>query len=112
MQFQLFEQNLKFPIPGGTAGCIVAARLAAADPNLSVLVIEAGQNNYNVPNVVTPVLFKEHLAPDSTTSTCYKGKKSEALLGREPTVPTGRILGGGSSINSMMWASVLFRGCS
>ena len=87
---------------GGTAACIVASRLAAADPNLSVLVIEGGQDNYQVDNVVNPALFLEHLAPTSKTAIFYKGNKSEALAGREPIVPSGGILGGGSSINFMM----------
>lgn len=33
------------PLTGGTAGCIVAGRLAEADPNLSILVIERGPDN-------------------------------------------------------------------
>lgn len=53
---------------GGTAACMVAGRLAAADPNLSILLIEGGADNYNVENVVNPVLFLEHLLPDSKTA--------------------------------------------
>jgi choline dehydrogenase-like flavoprotein len=82
---------------------MVAGRLAAADPNLSILLIEGGQDNYNVENVVNPVLFLEHLLPDSKTAIFYKGNKSDVLAGREPIVPSGGILGGGSSINFMMY---------
>lgn len=88
---------------GGTAGCIVAGRLAEADPSLSILVIEGGANNYNVPTVVHPALFLNHLAPTSTTAIFYKGNKAKQLGDREPIVPSGGTLGGGSSINFMMY---------
>lgn len=39
---------------GGPAGCAVAGRLAAADPKLQVLLIEAGQNQLNDPWVYRP----------------------------------------------------------
>lgn len=88
---------------GGTAACIVAGRLASADPNLSILVIEGGTDNYQNPTVVTPALFLSHLAPDSKSAIFYKARKSDQLAGREVIVPSGGILGGGSSINFMMY---------
>lgn len=81
---------------------MVAGRLAAADPSLSILLVEGGADNHDVENIVNPVLFLEHLLPDSKTAIFYKGNKSEALAGREPIVPSGGTLGGGSSINFMM----------
>ncbi|KAH8165135.1 hypothetical protein CIB48_g3111 [Xylaria polymorpha] len=89
---------------GGTAGCIVAGRLAEADPNLSILVIERGPDNYGDPSVVTPAMFLTHLAPGSKTAIFYQARKSDHLAGREVIVPCGGILGGGSSINFMMYA--------
>lgn len=88
---------------GGTAGCIVAGRLATADPNLSILVIERGQDNYNVPNITNPALFLSHLLPTSKTAIFYQGNKASQLGDREPIVPSGGTLGGGSSINFMMY---------
>lgn len=88
---------------GGTAACIVAARLAEADPKLEILVIEGGPNNHNEPSVVNPAFFLQHLLPTSKTAIFYKGNKSEKLAGREPIVPSGGMLGGGSSINFMMY---------
>jgi choline dehydrogenase-like flavoprotein len=44
---------------GGTAACVVAGRLAEADPGLSILVIEQGPNNLDVPTVVHPALAYE-----------------------------------------------------
>jgi alcohol oxidase len=35
-------------VVGGPAGCVVAGRLAKADPNLQVMLIEYGQNNIDV----------------------------------------------------------------
>ncbi|KAH7014854.1 alcohol oxidase-like protein [Ilyonectria destructans] len=90
-------------VGGGTAGCIIAGRLAAADPNLSILVIEQGQDNYNVPTITNPALYLTHLAPTSTTALFYKGNKAAQLADREAIVPSGGTLGGGSSINFMMY---------
>lgn len=88
---------------GGTAACVVAARLAEADPNLSILIIEGGQDNYENPTVVNPAMFLAHLAQGSKTALFYQANKSNALAGREVIVPSGGILGGGSSINFMMY---------
>jgi alcohol oxidase len=88
---------------GGTAGCVVAGRLAEADPNLSILVIEGGQDNYDNPSVVHPALFLDHLAPTSKTAIFYATTKQPQLADRNPVVPAGGVLGGGSSINFAMY---------
>ncbi|CAK4034103.1 Alcohol oxidase [Lecanosticta acicola] len=87
----------------GTAGCVTASRLAEADPDLSILVIEQGLNNYNVSQVIYPALFPSNLLLDSKTALFWKGNKSPQLADREPIVPSGGILGGGSSINWMVY---------
>ncbi|KAF3057112.1 Alcohol oxidase [Daldinia childiae] len=91
-------------ILGGTAGCIVASRLSDADRDLSVLVIESGQNNYNVPTIIHPILFMGNLAPTSTATLFYQAGKEEKVGNRQLVVPAGGILGGGSSINFMMYS--------
>ncbi|KAI8650033.1 hypothetical protein NCS56_01455000 [Fusarium sp. Ph1] len=88
---------------GGTAACVVAGRLAEADPSLSILLIEGGPDNKDVANIQHPVFFLDHLLPTSKTTIFYKGNKSEKLAGRECIVPSGGTLGGGSSINFMMY---------
>lgn len=88
---------------GGAAGSVVAGRLSAADPSLEILIVEQGVNNHNVPAVVRPAMYLSHLAPTSTTAKFYAGRTSEHLAGRSPIVPVGNILGGGSSINFMMY---------
>jgi alcohol oxidase len=82
----------------------VASRLAQADPTLSVLLIEGGENNANVPHVQLPALLLQHQLPGSRTAIFWQGNKSEYLAGRAPVVPTGGILGGGSSINLMLYS--------
>ncbi|KAF9877216.1 alcohol oxidase [Colletotrichum karsti] len=88
---------------GGTAGSIIATRLAEADPALSILVIEQGQDSFNVTNVIYPALFERNTLPGSDTALFWKANKSPQLADREPVVETGGILGGGSSINWMVY---------
>lgn len=88
---------------GGTAGCVVASRLADADPELSILVIEGGPNN-DIPTVEIPANFLAHLSPESKTNRFHLTKKSTEVADRSLIVPTGNILGGGSSTNFMMYS--------
>lgn len=53
---------------GGTAACVAAGRLAKADPELKILLIEGGKNNFNDPTVVNPAVYLSHLSPDSKTA--------------------------------------------
>ncbi|KAG8687027.1 hypothetical protein FRC11_007934, partial [Ceratobasidium sp. 423] len=73
----------------GTAACVAAGRLAAANPDLEILLIEQGPNNFQDPMVMTPALFLHNLAPDSKNAIFWKGNKSEAANGREAIVPSG-----------------------
>jgi alcohol oxidase len=89
---------------GGTAACVVAARLADADPGLTILVIEQGPNSFDVPTIVHPSLFLSGLMPTSNATLFYQGNKESQLHDRQLTVPSGGTLGGGSSINLMMYS--------
>ncbi|KAK0652390.1 GMC oxidoreductase-domain-containing protein [Cercophora newfieldiana] len=84
---------------GGSAGCIVAGRLAAADTTLHVLLVEGGRDNYNVPSVVHAALGPQNLLPENKMAIFYKTVREDQLAGREMVVPSGGVLGGGSSIN-------------
>lgn len=53
---------------GGTAACVAAGRLAAADLDLKILLIEGGPDNYHDPTVVNPAAFLTHLKPSSNTA--------------------------------------------
>lgn len=53
---------------GGTAACVAAGRLAKANPDLRILLVEGGKNNYQDPTVTNPAVYLSHLAPDSKTA--------------------------------------------
>jgi alcohol oxidase len=89
---------------GGTAACAAAGRLAEADPSLSILIIERGRNNLNNPLVTVPGLFAANLQPETQSAIFYQAESEPALNGRARTLSTGGILGGGSSINAMMYS--------
>ena len=70
---------------------------------IGILVIEAGPDNRGVENIENPIFYLDHLLPTSNTAHFYKANKAEQLAGRECIVPAGGVLGGGSSINFMMY---------
>ncbi|KAI9453456.1 alcohol oxidase-like protein [Lactarius psammicola] len=88
---------------GGTAACVIAGRLAAADANLRVLLLEAGPTTYNDPLHTHPLNFLSHLAPNSHTARMHVSQPSAALGNRTTIVPSGQCFGGGGSINFMMY---------
>ncbi|KAH8988749.1 alcohol oxidase-like protein [Lactarius hatsudake] len=88
---------------GGAAACVIAGRLAAADANLRVLLLEAGSTTFNDPAHTQPLSFLSHLAPGSRTVRAHVSQPSAALGGRTTTVPCGQCLGGGGSVNFMMY---------
>lgn len=53
---------------GGTAACVAAGRLAKANPDLKILLVEGGRNNFNDPTITNPAVYLSHLAPDSKTA--------------------------------------------
>ncbi|KAK5082462.1 Alternative oxidase, mitochondrial precursor [Lithohypha guttulata] len=88
---------------GGSSGCVPAGRLANLDHSLQVLVIEGGENNINNPWVYRPGIYPRNMKLDSKTASFYYSRPSEFLDGRRAVVPCAHILGGGSSINFMMY---------
>ena len=87
---------------GGTAACALAGRLQSLDPNISILLIEHGPNNYNDPSVVNPAVVLKNVATNSKMAHFHKCKANEYLDGREVAVLSGGVFGGGSSINLMV----------
>jgi len=91
---------------GGPAGCVVAGRLAYADPNLKVMLIEGGANNRDDPWVYRPGIFVKNMQRDGINekATFYEDTMDSSYLrGRKSIVPCANILGGGSSINFQMY---------
>ncbi|KAF8556481.1 alcohol oxidase [Imleria badia] len=88
---------------GGTTACLIAGRLASADPSLKILVVESGQHSRDLPCHVQPCRYIENLAPDSTTVSFHVAKPSPHLNGRKIVVPCGRSVGGGSTVNFMLY---------
>lgn len=90
---------------GGTTACVIAGRLASADPSLRILILESGQHSRDVPRHVQPARYAENLAPDSTTVSRYIAKPSAHLNGRAAIVSCGRAVGGGSTVNCELQAA-------
>ena len=93
---------------GGTAACAAAGRLAKADPNLSILIIERGKSNINDPLVTTPALYAANYKPESKNVINYSAEREPSLNNRpDVSILTGGVLGGGSSVNALMYSRPL-----
>ncbi|OCT47527.1 Alcohol oxidase [Cladophialophora carrionii] len=90
-------------VGGGTAGCVIASRLADTDPQCAILVIEGGPNNLDLPAVAHPALYRGNFMPGSKTIQPYLPRKEEHLSGRTAIVFAASVLGGGSSVNAAMY---------
>ena len=87
-------------IGAGSAGCVVANRLSA-DPTTRVLLLEAGGKDRN-PWIHIPVgYFKTMHNP--ATDWCYATEPEPELEGRVLDWPRGKVLGGSSSINGLLY---------
>ncbi|KAG1724637.1 GMC oxidoreductase-domain-containing protein [Suillus paluster] len=88
---------------GGATACVVAGRLAACDHSLRILILEGGPHTLNKAAHVQPYQYPTHMAPTSTTMTFNIGNPTPRLNGRAPMVPCGHCIGGGSSVNAMVY---------
>ncbi len=85
---------------GGTAGGVVAARLAA-NPDVQVLLLEAGGDE-RVEAVRDSRLWMQNIGSERDWN--FRSQPCAALNGRTPPLPMGKVLGGGSSTNGLIWA--------
>jgi choline dehydrogenase len=85
-------------IGGGTAGCVIAARLSE-DPARRVLLVEEGPDPQPVPDIVADPKRQGELVLESPYVRMYDVERPD-----ESSFPllSGRIMGGGSSVNNLV----------
>ncbi|MGF6370537.1 choline dehydrogenase [Paraburkholderia sp. RAU6.4a] len=95
------EGEFDYVIVGaGTAGCVLANRLTE-DPDIHVLLLEAGgKDDYHWIHVPVGYLY---CIGNPRTDWLYKTQAEPGLNGRTLSYPRGRVLGGSSSINGMIY---------
>jgi choline dehydrogenase len=87
-------------VGSGSAGCVVAERLSASG-RFSVLVLEAGGSDLRF-FVQMPLGYGKTFY-DPAVNWNYRAEPDPGLAGNADHWPRGKILGGSSSINAMVW---------
>jgi len=87
-------------VGAGSAGCVMAARLSE-DPARRVILLEAGGHDDNR-WIHIPLGFGKTFA-DASVNWCYETEPEAGAAGRRIYWPRGKVLGGSSSINGMVY---------
>lgn len=85
-------------VGGGSSGCVIARRLV--DAGQRVMMLECGPAD-NHPFIHIPATFVRMIG--SKRSFMYRTEPDTGVGGRSIAIPQGRTLGGGSSINAMIY---------
>jgi choline dehydrogenase-like flavoprotein len=85
---------------GGSSGCVVASRLSE-NPQHRVLLIESGQRDTDKYIHIPATFFK--VLEKGRDALFYASEPEAGLGGRPSIVPQGHVLGGGSSVNAMVY---------
>jgi choline dehydrogenase len=88
-------------VGAGSAGCVLANRLSA-DPAISVLLLEAGGRDNKMILKMPLAFVPASQRPDFNWG--YESEPDPTLKNRRLRIPRGKVLGGSSSINGMMYA--------
>jgi choline dehydrogenase len=87
-------------VGAGSSGCVIANRLSA-DPRTRVLLLEAGgSDNYHWVHIPVGYLY---CMGNPRTDWGYRTREEAGLNGRALPYPRGKLLGGCSSINGMIY---------
>ena len=86
-------------VGAGSAGCVLANRLSE-DPAVSVLLLESGEAD-TAREVRIPAAFSKLF--QSAYDWSYYSEEQEQLKQRKVYIPRGKVLGGSSSINTMIY---------
>jgi choline dehydrogenase len=88
-------------VGAGSAGAVVASRLSESG-TFRVLLLEAGTRGSNHFWSIVPVGTSK-MIDDPAVNWCYKSEPDEGSGGRRIDVPRGKMMGGSSSINGMVY---------
>ena len=86
-------------VGAGSAGCVLAGRLSE-DANTSILLLEAGPRDTRT-EIHIPAAFSKLFKTE--VDWCYYTEDQPNLCGRKLYWPRGKMLGGCSSMNAMIW---------
>ncbi|MBE7426930.1 MAG: choline dehydrogenase [Burkholderiaceae bacterium] len=87
-------------VGGGSAGCVLAARLSE-DPKVRVALLEAGPPDTSV--LIHCPAGLAVLAKNGQANWAFETVPQAGLSGRRGYVPRGKVLGGSSSVNAMIY---------
>jgi choline dehydrogenase len=84
----------------GLAGCLLANRLSART-GLSVLLVEAGGEQIDLPRMQTPGSWGQNIGTDADWA--FRSVAQPGLGNRQLHLAAGRVIGGSGTINAMQW---------